>query len=183
MQFSKRVCVYCGSSKGHSPAYAEQAKALGQELASRNLGVVYGGGSVGLMNEIANGALSRGGEVHGVIPAHLDDKEHAHPQLTNLHLTETMHERKALMAELADAFITLPGGYGTLEELMEAITWAQHGLHNKPVILFNIDGYYDRLLGFIEKAQDEGFIDPTHDRQLQIAKTIQQCLNFLSFNK
>jgi uncharacterized protein (TIGR00730 family) len=132
------------------------------------------------MNEVADGALSRGGEVHGVIPTHLDDKEHAHPQITQLHMTDTMHERKARMAELSDAFITLPGGYGTLEELMEAITWAQHGLHKKPVILFNIYGYYDRLIGFIAEAMDEGFINATHHRPLRVAESVAQCLNFLS---
>ncbi|MCW9706693.1 TIGR00730 family Rossman fold protein [Fodinibius salsisoli] len=179
---SKRVCVYCGSSKGDNPAYAKQAKMLGQELASHNFGVVYGGGSVGLMNEIADGALSRGGEVQGVIPTLLDDKDHAHPLLTKRHITSTLHERKALMAELADAFITLPGGYGTLEELMEIITWAQHGLHDKPVILFNIDGYYNQLIEFIEQAMNEGFINANHEQSLRIADCIEDCFNFLPSN-
>lgn len=178
----KRVCVYCGSTKGQNPAYARQAKTLGQELADNHYGIVYGGGSVGLMNEVANGVLSRGGEVQGVIPTHLDDKEHAHPQITRLHMTETMHQRKELMADLSDAFITLPGGYGTLEEVMEAITWAQHGLHEKPVILFNIDGFYNRLLEFIEQAMDEGFIDRHHEQPLRVADSVQQCLNFLPLN-
>ncbi len=182
MGSSKHVCVYCGSTKGHNPTYAEQAKILGRELADHHYGIVYGGGSVGLMNEVANGALSRGGEVHGVIPAHLDDKEHTHPQITRLHMTDTMHQRKALMADLSDAFITLPGGYGTLEEVMEAITWAQHGLHDKPVILFNIEGYYDQLLGFIEQAMNEGFINRNHDQPLRIADSVQQCLKFLPPN-
>lgn len=182
MGASKRVCVYCGSTNGHNFAYAKQAKILGQELATHRYGLVYGGGSVGLMNEVSNGTLSRGGEVQGVIPTHLDDKEHAHPHITRLHMTDTMHQRKTLMADLSDAFIALPGGYGTLEEVMEAITWAQHGLHDKPVILFNIDGYYDQLLGFIEQAMNEGFIDRNHDQPLLIANSVEQCLNFLPPN-
>lgn len=179
MGSSKRVCVYCGSTKGQNPVYAEQSKILGQELADHHYGIIYGGGSVGLMNEVANGALARGGEVQGVIPTHLDNKEHAHPQITRLHMTETMHQRKELMADLSDAFITLPGGYGTLEEVMEAITWAQHGLHEKPVILFNVACYYDKLLGFIEQAMDEGFIDRYHEQPLRVADSVEQCLNFL----
>lgn len=181
MDQSRRVCVYCGSSKGNNPAYAQQGKELGQQLAERHYGVVYGGGSVGIMNEVADGALSRGGQVHGVIPEHLNNREHAHSNLTGLHITDTMHERKALMAELSDAFITLPGGFGTLEELMEAITWSQLGLHDKVVILFNIDGYYNRLVEFIDQAMADGFISSSSRHNLKVAESVEDCLSLLPF--
>lgn len=181
MSFKKRVCVYCGSKTGDHNVYIEQARALGAELASRKIGLVYGGGSVGLMNEIANATLSRGGEVHGVIPQHLYDLEVAHDHLTALHITDSMHERKAMMSELSDAFIALPGGFGTFEELMEAITWLQLGIHNKSVILFNIGGYYDKLIGFIDHAVENGFITNGNRTSLKVASSTQECLGHLPF--
>lgn len=178
---SKRVCVFCGSSVGNNPAYAEKAKQLGQQLAFNNIGVVYGGGSVGIMNEVADGALSRGGQVHGVIPEHLNDREHAHSNLTALHITDTMHERKAMLAELSDAFMALPGGFGTFEELMEAITWTQLGLHQKTVIIYNIEGYYDTLINFIDQSVSDGFITPQNRQLLKVGHTAKECLEYLPF--
>jgi uncharacterized protein (TIGR00730 family) len=181
MSYKNRVCVYCGSKTGENPAFTEQAKALGKELASNKIGLVYGGGSVGLMNEIANATLSHGGQVHGVIPQHLYDLEVAHEDLTALHITDSMHERKAMMAELSDAFIALPGGFGTFEELMEAITWLQLGIHDKSVIIFNIDGYYDKLIGFIDHAVENGFITNGNRTSLKVANNTQECLGQLPF--
>ena len=183
MSFKKRVCVYCGSKTGSNPAFAEQSKKLGKALASNSIGLVYGGGSVGLMNEIANAALSRGGQVHGVIPQHLYDLEVAHENLTALHITDTMHERKAMMAELSDAFIALPGGFGTFEELMEAITWLQLDIHAKSVIILNIDGYYDKLIDFIDQAVVNGFITNGNRDSLKVADNVDQCLEYLPFHE
>ena len=180
-QSTKRVCVFCGSSTGNNPAFASQAKELGQKLATNNIELVYGGGSVGIMNEVADGALSHGGQVHGVIPEHLNDREHAHSNLTALHITDTMHERKAMLAELADAFMALPGGFGTFEELMEAITWAQLGLHQKTVILYNIDGYYDKLIEFIDQSVVDGFISSQNRDLLKEANNVEKCLQYLPF--
>lgn len=175
----KRVCVFCGSSTGNNGAYTREAKALGRALAEHGIGLVFGGGSVGLMNEIANSVLSSGGEAHGVIPDHLLQREVGHKNLTGLHVTETMHERKAMMAELSDAFIALPGGYGTFEELMEAITWRQLKIHNKPVILFNIDGYYDKLIEFIDHARASGFIDGKNKSLLHTVDSVKECMQRL----
>lgn len=181
MSDKNRVCVYCGSKTGQNGAFTKGAKKLGHELANNNIGLVYGGGSVGLMNEIANATLSRGGQVHGVIPQHLYEMEVAHEQLTALHITDTMHERKAMMAELSDAFIALPGGFGTFEELMEAITWLQLGIHDKSVILFNVDGYYDKLIEFIDHAVDNGFITNDNRTSLKVANNVDECLQHLPF--
>lgn len=181
MSFKKRVCVYCGSKTGNKSTFAKESKNLGNTLASNNIGLVYGGGSVGLMNKIANATLNRGGEVHGVIPQHLYDMEVAHQRLTALHITDTMHERKAMMAELSDAFIALPGGFGTFEEVMEAITWLQLEIHNKPVILFNIDGYFDKLIAFINHAVKSGFITNSNRQSLKVANNVQECLSYLPF--
>lgn len=133
-----------------------------------------------MINEIANVTLTHGGQAHGVIPQHLHDLEVAHENLTALHITDTMHERKAMMSELSDAFIALPGGFGTFEELMEAITWFQLGIHDKPVILFNIDGYYDQLIGFIDHAADNGFINNGNHTSLKTVKTVGECLHQLT---
>ncbi|MGD8427197.1 MAG: TIGR00730 family Rossman fold protein [Balneolaceae bacterium] len=181
MSLEKRVCVFCGSSKGNNPAFANKAKELGYQLAHNNIELVYGGGAIGLMNEVANAALSRGGRVHGVIPEHLRDLEIAHQQLTALHITDSMHERKAMMADLSDAFIAMPGGFGTFEELMEVITWSQLQLHQKEVIVFNIDGYYDQLISFIEHSVKNGFITPGNRNSLKVATSVKECLNFLPF--
>ena len=156
----RRVCVFCGSSHGVRPAYAAAARTLGRLLVERGLGLVYGGGNVGLMGVIADAVLEAGGEVLGVIPHALMAREIGHPGVTEMHVVDSMHERKALMADRADAFIALPGGVGTFEELFEAITWTQLGLHAKPCGLLNVDGFYDDLLGFLDHAWAEGFIKP-----------------------
>ena len=157
-----RVCVFCGSSSGLNPAFAMAARALARELASRELEVVYGGGNVGLMGILADAALAAGGRVIGVIPHALVTRELAHQGLTALHVVDSMHERKALMASLADGFIALPGGFGTLEEFCEAVTWTQLGVHAKPCGLLNVAGFYDGLLAFLEHALAEEFLRPTH---------------------
>jgi uncharacterized protein (TIGR00730 family) len=153
-----RVCVYAGSTPGTHPQYAGAARALARALCARQCGIVFGGGRMGLMGALADEALARGGEVIGVIPRPLMERELAHRSLTDLHVVATMHERKALMAQLADAFVALPGGIGTLEELVEMLTWAQLGLHAKPIGIVNVDGYFDSLLMFLQHAVDEGFL-------------------------
>jgi uncharacterized protein (TIGR00730 family) len=155
-----RICVFCGSSEGNRPVYRERASEVGRALAERNIGVVYGGGNTGLMGALADAALVAGGEVIGVIPRRLAEREVAHAGLTQLHVVETMHERKALMTELSDAFLTLPGGFGTLDELFEAITWRQLGFHDKRCGILDIDGYFDGLLAFVDRAVSDGFIHP-----------------------
>jgi len=154
----RRVCVFCGASTGGSTAYADAARAFGRAAVSRGLGVVYGGGRVGLMGALADGALQAGGEVVGVIPQELVDRELAHGGLTQLHVVGSLHERKALMAELADAFAALPGGFGTLDELMEQLTWSQLGLHDKPVGLLDVAGYWRPLVALARHATHEGFV-------------------------
>ena len=155
-----RICVFCGSSEGNRPVYRERASEVGRALAERSIGVVYGGGNTGLMGALADAALVAGGEVIGVIPRRLAEREVAHAGLTQLHVVETMHERKALMTELSDAFLTLPGGFGTLDELFEAITWRQLGFHDKRCGILDIDGYFDGLLAFVDRAVSDGFIHP-----------------------
>jgi uncharacterized protein (TIGR00730 family) len=162
----KRICVFCGSSPGARPEYTEQARRLGSAIASRRLGLVYGGGSVGLMGVIADAALEAGGEVDGVIPDRLKERELDHRSLTRMHVVRSMHERKALMSELSDAFIAMPGGMGTLEELSEILTWSQLGLHDKPVGLLDVAGYYDHLIAFFDDAVRERFLRPEHRRIL-----------------
>jgi uncharacterized protein (TIGR00730 family) len=156
----RRVCVYCGSSPGRDPAYREAAVALVHALAERGIGVVYGGAHVGLMGVVADEALAAGAEVIGVIPQALVDREIAHTGLDDLRVVGSMHERKAQMAELADAFVALPGGLGTLEELFEVATWSQLGLHVKPCGLLNVLGYYDGLAGMLDHAVSERFLRP-----------------------
>ncbi len=158
----RAVCVFSGSSPGGRPEYVAAARALGKELAARGLRVVYGGAGVGLMAALANAALDGGAEVIGVIPRHLVDKEVAHGGLSDLRVTQSMHERKALMAELSDGFIALPGGYGTLDELAEVLTWSQLGLHTKPCGLVDVSGFYQPLLAFLDHAVAEGFIRGEH---------------------
>jgi len=158
----KRVCVFCGSSSGVRPVYAESARAMGQALLRRGIGLIYRGGCVGLMGEIADVVISSGGEVIGTIPQALVAREVAHRGITELIIVRSMHDRKAKMAELADAFIALPGGYGTFEEFCEVITWAQLGLHRKPCGILNVEGYYDALLALFDKAVAEGFLNPVN---------------------
>src|SRR5215469_12575323 len=158
----QRICVFCGSSSGSQPIYAEMARAVGEELAGRGLGVVYGGSSIGLMGALADAALAAGGEVIGVLPRGLFRREVAHKNLTELHEVGSMHERKALMADFADGFIALPGGLGTFDELFEITTWAQIGLHTKPIGLLNVAGYFAPLLALLDHATAEGFVPPTN---------------------
>lgn len=154
----KSIAVYCGSSSGNQEIYTRQAQEMGRELARRGLTLVYGGGCVGLMGTIADAVLAEGGRVIGVIPGFLADKELAHKGCTELHVVETMHQRKLLMADLADGFVALPGGFGTLEELFEVLTWGQLGLHGKPVGLLNTQGFYDSLLAMLDHMSDEAFL-------------------------
>ncbi|MFM8552743.1 MAG: TIGR00730 family Rossman fold protein [Nitrospiraceae bacterium] len=156
----KRICVFCGSREGARPVYAETARTLGGLLARDGIGLVYGGGGIGLMKVLADAVLDAGGTVTGVIPHALTVKEIAHPRVTDLRIVGSMHERKALMAELSDAFIALPGGYGTLEEFCEVVTWAQLGLHHKPCGLLNVAGFYDPLLAQLDRQVAEGFLSP-----------------------
>ncbi len=158
----KSLCVFCGSAVGVRTAYADAARALADVLARRGMNLVYGGGSVGLMGVLADAALARGVVVDGVIPRHLEELEVGHRGLTRQHVVESMHTRKALMADLAGGFMALPGGVGTLEELFEVYTWGQLGLHAKPVALLNVDGYYGRLIAFLDHSVDEGFLRPEH---------------------
>jgi uncharacterized protein (TIGR00730 family) len=164
----KRVCVFCGSSPGNRDVYLEAARATGRALAERGIELVYGGGSVGLMGAVADAVLDAGGAVTGVIPRALELRELAHRRLTTLHVVGSMHERKARMAELADGFVALPGGMGTLEELAEILTWAQLGLHARPVGLLDAAGYYRPLIQFFDRAVAEGFLRPEHRRLLLV---------------
>lgn len=159
---SGALCVFCGSMAGTRPAYAQAAEALADELARRGTRLVYGGGSVGIMGILADAALARGVPVVGVIPRHLHDLEVGHRGLTELHVVGSMHERKALLASLSDGFLALPGGVGTLEELFEACTWGLLGLHQKPVGVLNVEGYYDALLAFLDVTVAEGFLRAPH---------------------
>ena len=154
----KRICVFCGSKQGKRVEYVDAANALGDELARRGIGLVYGGGQIGLMGRIADRVLSQGGEVIGVIPRKLLEKEVAHTRLSKLEVVGDMHERKALMARLSDGFITMPGGLGTFEELFEVTAWAALGFHQKPCAILNVRGYYDALGGVLQQAVDEGFV-------------------------
>ena len=154
----RRICVFCGSSPGRDPRYAEQAAALARELASRGIGVVFGGGSIGLMGVLADHALAAGGAVIGVIPHGLAARELAHRGVADMRVVATMHARKALMAELADGFVALPGGMGTLDELFEIVTWSQLGIHRKPVGVLNVGGYYDPLVALLDHAVAGGFV-------------------------
>ncbi len=155
----RKICVYCGSSPGKNPAYAQAATLLAQALCERGIGLVYGGAAVGVMGTIADAVLKAGGEAIGVIPKSLAVKEVAHDNLSELHVVASMHERKAMMSDLADGFIALPGGWGTLEELFEILTWAQLGFHHKPCGLLNIDGYYDNLISFLENSFEQQFVN------------------------
>ena len=172
----RRVAVYCGSANGNDPAYLADARALGAAIAAAGLGLVYGGASVGLMGAVADAALAGGADVIGILPNVLAGKEIAHAGLTRLELVSTMHERKARMAELADAFLILPGGYGTLEELLEVVTWAQLRLHAKPVILINTAGYWDGLLAFLDTAVAGGFLKPKNRTLLIVTASAEQAV-------
>lgn len=163
----RSVCVFCGASTGASPAYRAAAEALGQAIAQRGMTLVYGGGAVGLMGIVADAALAAGGEVVGIIPERLKSAEIGHPNLSRLEVVDGMHARKARMAELSDAFIALPGGLGTLEELFEVWTWGQLGYHGKPLGLLDVNGFYDKLTGFLDHMVSEGFVREQHRTLLQ----------------
>jgi uncharacterized protein (TIGR00730 family) len=165
----QRICVFCGSSIGTNEIYQQAATELGHLLVQRGYGLVYGGGGIGLMGVIADAVVRRGGEVIGVIPETLVAKELAHPGVTVMHVVPSMHARKARMAALADAFIAMPGGFGTFEELFEVITWAQLGMHRKPIGLLNVAGYFTALVGLIDHAIAEGFVKSEHWRLLVLA--------------
>jgi uncharacterized protein (TIGR00730 family) len=162
----QRICVYCGSSPGIKPDYADAAHALARVLVENKIELVYGGASVGTMGVIANGVLELGGKVHGVIPEKLFKKEIAHEGLTELHVVKTMHARKSMMAALSDGFIAMPGGFGTLEELIEMLTWAQLGFHEKPCGVLNIAGYFDQLLGYLDHSVEQGFLKAQNRQML-----------------
>ena len=161
---AKRICVFCGSSSGARESYAAAAASLARHLVAHVISIVYGGGKVGLMGTLADAALEAGGEIIGVIPRSLVDKEISHPRLSDLRVVSSMHERKARMAELSDGFIALPGGYGTFEEFCEVLTWTQLGMQRKPCGILNVEGYYDQLLALFDHAEKERFLKPVHRR-------------------
>ncbi|HWK35073.1 TIGR00730 family Rossman fold protein [Sphingomonas sp.] len=172
----KRLAIYCGSATPADPVYVESARTVGRTLAERGIGVVYGGGRLGLMGAVADGALAAGGEVIGVIPQALVDAEVAHRGLTELHIVGTMHERKQAFTDLSDGFVTLPGGTGTMDELWEAMSWAQIGYHANPVGLLNVAGYYDGLITFVETMGDVGFLRAQHRGLLIVDDTLDGLL-------
>ena len=171
-----RLCVYCGSNTGTDDVYVAAAKELGKLLLRQEIGLVYGGSNHGIMGAIANSVLEGGGSVTGIIPHALHGKEIAHTGLTDLHIVDSMHERKSLMAVLSDGFIAMPGGFGTLEEIIEVITWGQLGFHDKPCGLLNVGGYFDHLLAFLDHSQAEGFLHAQHRSMLLVATTPAELL-------
>jgi uncharacterized protein (TIGR00730 family) len=179
MNTIKSLCLFCGASPGTNPAYHAAAKHFGETLAARNIQLVYGGGSVGLMGIAADACLARGGEVIGVIPSLLMEKEVGHRGVTKMHVVETMHERKALMTDISDGFIALPGGYGTLDELFESLTWLQLAYHRKPIGLLNVEGFFDGLLAFLDHARDERFLREMHRDSLQVDTNLDALIDKL----
>jgi len=176
----KYICVYCGSSSGGKPEYVNSAIELAKELVKRNIGLVYGGASVGIMGVIADTVLDNGGDVIGVIPQSLVDKEVSHDGLTRLKIVDSMHERKAMMVKLSDGFIALPGGLGTLEELFEVLTWSQLGFHKKPCALLNVENYYDYLNEFLKHAVDQKFVKEINRKMLLIEKNPKDVLDAMN---
>ena len=174
------AAIYCGSQTGKKPVYIEGAKMLGETLAKAKIGIVYGGSNVGLMGAVADAALTHNGRVIGIMPEHLQKREIAHLHLTEIHFVESMHVRKKRMVDLSNAFIALPGGCGTLDEYFEVFTWAQIGLHSNPVILYNIDGFYDALIHHFNKMIEEGFIREEQREILQVATTAEEILTILT---
>lgn len=175
----KWICVFCASANGTQPEYAAAATELGRRIAENGHGLVYGGATVGLMGAIADAVLESGGEVVGVIPGVIMDLEIAHRGLSELHMVGTMHERKALMASRSDAFVALPGGYGTMDEFIEIVTWAQLRIHSKPCVLVNVDGYYDALLRFFDQAVERGLIKPRNRGLIQVARDASEALQII----
>ncbi len=179
----KRICIFTGSSPGSRPDYANAAQTMARELVASGLELVYGGGKVGLMGVLADAVLAAGGKAIGVIPEALVQREIAHPGLTELLVVSSMHERKAMMSELADAFVALPGGLGTLEELFEVLTWAQLGLHAKPCGLLNVAGYYDPLLAFLDRTVEERFVNAQHRGMIVTAAAPRELLDRLASHR
>lgn len=171
-----RICIFCGAYPGRDGRFREIAAHVSHSVVAAGYGIVYGGGRVGLMGTIADAALEMGGEVIGVIPETLASEEVAHPEITRLHIVQTMHERKALMADLSDGFIALPGGFGTMDEFHEILTWRQLGIHHKPVGLLNVDGYYDDLLALYDRMEHDGFVREETRQLLTAAPTIEELL-------
>lgn len=175
----KSVTVYCSSSNRSPKAFFDAASELGKGLAERDISLVFGGGNIGLMGCIANAVMQHGGTVRGIIPRFLEEKEIAHHGISELHIVETMHERKMKLAEWADAFIVLPGGFGTLDELLEVITWRHLGHHDKPILLLNIDSFWDPLLNFFEKLSDLHLVKPDHEKLYQVCNSIEKIFDYL----
>src|ERR1039457_2745299 len=175
----KNIAVFCASANGTDPVYRSVAAELGRALATRNIGVVYGGAKVGLMQAVAEAALAEGGRVIGVIPTVLVDLEVAHDGLTELHITDTMHTRKAVIGEWSDAFIALPGGFGTFEEMFEALAWQTLKLHAKPIVLLNTNGFYDRLLAFLDHCVEQGMLKAKNREIILVARTVDEALGLL----
>jgi uncharacterized protein (TIGR00730 family) len=175
----KWVCVFCGSANGAKAEYVAAARELGRTIAERGYGLLYGGATVGLMGAVADAALAAGGEVVGVIPDVIMDREIGHKGLTELHVVRTMHERKALLASRANAFVALPGGYGTMDEFLEIVTWAQLRIHANPCVLLSVDGFYDPLLRFFESAAEQGFIKPENRGLVQVAANVKGTIDLL----
>lgn len=171
------VCVFCGSRNGNDPAYLEAARATGAAIARRGWRLVYGGGNVGLMGALADAAIEEGGEVIGVMPRALLDREIAHPRVTRTHIVTSMHRRKALMSNLADGFLTLPGGFGTLEEFFETLTWAQLGLHRKPCALLDVAGFWEPLITMLNASAEDGFVTPSHLELILTGRQIDELLD------
>jgi uncharacterized protein (TIGR00730 family) len=175
----KRLCVFCGSRAGDRALFADQTRRLGQLLVARGVGLVFGGGHIGLMGVLADTVLQGGGQIAGVIPRSLVDKELAHPAVREMHVVDSMHQRKALMADLSNAFAALPGAYGTGDELFEMLTWAQLGIHHKPIGLLNSAGFFDALLTWLDRTVDDGFMKPKHRQLLKVADDPKQLLELL----
>ena len=174
------VLVFCGSKEGTNPAYKEQAFLFGQYLAEQEIKVIYGGAMIGVMGAVADGALSKGGHVIGIIPRFLSRKEIIHEGLTEVHKVNSMHERKLMMSEMCDAIVALPGGFGTMDELFEILTWAQLGLHQKPVGILNTEGFFDGLLAFIHSMSEQGFVAPVHQHMLQTEVDYKKLIHLLN---
>lgn len=175
----KRICVFCGSNSGNDPLYSETAVTVGKFFAEQNIELVYGGGRVGLMGKIADTVMANGGKVIGIIPKGLSDREVAHQGLTELHIVDSMHTRKALMAELSDGFIALPGGVGTFEEFCEIVTWAQLGIHTKPCALMNVGGFYDAFITMFDYSMEQGFIRPQHRALVLVESEIEKIYSLM----
>jgi hypothetical protein len=180
MALTKSLCVYCGSSFGNSPRYTEAATDLGQEMARRGIKLVYGGGRVGLMGKVADAVMAGGGQVIGIIPKHLEDAEVGHRGLSELKIVDSMHTRKRMMFDLSDAFVVLPGGPGTLDEAFEVITWRQLQLHDKPVIIVNIDGYWDKLVELFDHVITSGFARPATRQHFSVVNSIGRLFDMLA---